>query len=208
MMIVPGFDIIWTWGLMYMNVDSRTFPKSICTPESKSIRGWGGHDKLLLFLNPNVTDANATPFPSSPSFLSNKIEHTFQARKKDTWLFNWCAQAWVIRPKIWLCVGVDVSLVLMSTSKIDLFVCMFWQKYFGCHVGFWFQCRPSSWCQSNELNLYWGTSLRNPHELLSFAYGFASMSGDPTERCWKSSFDLSFWLVGSLADTMGGDSFF
>jgi hypothetical protein len=32
-----------------MKVDSRSFPESICTPESKSIRDWGGHHKLLLF---------------------------------------------------------------------------------------------------------------------------------------------------------------
>jgi hypothetical protein len=32
-----------------MKVDSKSFPKSICTPETKSIRGRGGHHKLLLF---------------------------------------------------------------------------------------------------------------------------------------------------------------
>jgi hypothetical protein len=58
-----------------MKVDSRNFPESICTPESKSISGRGGRHKLLLFLNPNVTSTNATPFHSCPSFLSNKIEH-------------------------------------------------------------------------------------------------------------------------------------
>jgi hypothetical protein len=45
-----------------MNVDSRSFPESICTPESRSIRGRGGRHKLLLFWNLNVTGANATPF--------------------------------------------------------------------------------------------------------------------------------------------------
>jgi hypothetical protein len=64
-----------------MKVGSRTFPESICMPESKSIRGRGSHRKLLLFCNPNVTGANATPFPSCPSFLSNKIEHTFPLSK-------------------------------------------------------------------------------------------------------------------------------
>jgi hypothetical protein len=64
-----------------MKVDSRSFPESIYTPESKSIRGWGGHQKLLLFWNPNVTDVNATLFPSCPSFLSNKIEHMFPLPK-------------------------------------------------------------------------------------------------------------------------------
>jgi hypothetical protein len=58
-----------------MKVYSRSFRESICTPESKSIRGRGGHHKLLLFCNPNVTGANATPFHSYPSFLSNKTEH-------------------------------------------------------------------------------------------------------------------------------------
>jgi hypothetical protein len=62
-----------------MKVDSRCFPESICTPESKSIHGRGGHHKLLLFWNPNVTVANATPFPSCPSFLSNKTEHMMRA---------------------------------------------------------------------------------------------------------------------------------
>jgi hypothetical protein len=32
-----------------MKVDSNIFPESICTQESKSIRGWGGHHNLLLF---------------------------------------------------------------------------------------------------------------------------------------------------------------
>jgi hypothetical protein len=32
-----------------MKVDSRSFPESICTPESKSIRGRGRRHKLLLF---------------------------------------------------------------------------------------------------------------------------------------------------------------
>jgi hypothetical protein len=59
-----------------MKVDSRKIPESICKPESKSIHGWGGRHKLLLFWNPN-----ATPFRSSPSFLSNKIEHLFPLSK-------------------------------------------------------------------------------------------------------------------------------
>jgi hypothetical protein len=58
-----------------MKVHSRSFPESICTPESKSISGRGGHHKLLLFWNPNVAGVNATPFCSCPSFLSNKTEH-------------------------------------------------------------------------------------------------------------------------------------
>jgi hypothetical protein len=77
---------------MHMNVDSRNFLESICTPESKSIRDRGGHDKLLLFWNPNVAGVNATlfrscpsflsdKFHSCPSFLSNKIEHMFPLSK-------------------------------------------------------------------------------------------------------------------------------
>jgi hypothetical protein len=58
-----------------MKVDFRSFLESICTPESKSIRGQGGHHKLLLFRNPNVTVTNATLFRSCSSFLSNKTEH-------------------------------------------------------------------------------------------------------------------------------------
>jgi hypothetical protein len=64
-----------------MKVDSRSFPESICTPESKSIRGRGGHHKLLLFWNLNVIGANASLFRSCPSFLSNKIEYTFPLSK-------------------------------------------------------------------------------------------------------------------------------
>jgi hypothetical protein len=55
-----------------MKVDSMSFPESICTPESKSIRGRGGRHKLLLFWNPNAAGANATLFHSYPPFLSNK----------------------------------------------------------------------------------------------------------------------------------------
>jgi hypothetical protein len=64
-----------------MKVDSRSFPENICTPEFKSIRGRGGRHKLLLFWNPNVTDANATLFCSCQSFLSNKTEYTFPLSK-------------------------------------------------------------------------------------------------------------------------------
>jgi hypothetical protein len=60
-----------------MKVDSRSFPESICTAEFKSIRGWAGHHKLLLFWNLSVAGANATLFRSCPSFLSKKLEHTF-----------------------------------------------------------------------------------------------------------------------------------
>jgi hypothetical protein len=58
-----------------MKVDSKIFSESICTPESKSIRGRGGSHKLLLFWNLNVAGVNATLFHSCPSFLSNKTEH-------------------------------------------------------------------------------------------------------------------------------------
>jgi hypothetical protein len=64
-----------------MKVDSRCFPESFCTPESKSICGRGGCHKLLLFWNLNVAGANASPFHSCPSFLSNKIECTFPLSK-------------------------------------------------------------------------------------------------------------------------------
>jgi hypothetical protein len=65
-----------------MKVDSRSFPESISTPKSKSIRGRGGHHKLLLFCNPNVSGANATPFHSCPSFLSNKQSTHFHCLNK------------------------------------------------------------------------------------------------------------------------------
>jgi hypothetical protein len=64
-----------------MNVDSRSFPESIFMPESKSIRGRGGHHKLLLFWNLNVTSVNATPFRSCPSILSNRAEHMYPLSK-------------------------------------------------------------------------------------------------------------------------------
>jgi hypothetical protein len=66
-----------------MKVDSGSFLESICTPKSKSIRGRGGHHKLLLFWNPNVTGVNATPFHSCQPFLSNKTEYTFPLSKYD-----------------------------------------------------------------------------------------------------------------------------
>jgi hypothetical protein len=64
-----------------MNVDSRSFPESICTLESKFIRGRGGRHKLLLFWNLNVAGMNATPFRSCPSFLSNNTEYMFPLSK-------------------------------------------------------------------------------------------------------------------------------
>jgi hypothetical protein len=66
---------------MHKKVDSRCFPESICTPESKSIRGQGSQHKLLLFWNPNVAGVNATSFCSCPSFLSNKTEYMFPLSK-------------------------------------------------------------------------------------------------------------------------------
>jgi hypothetical protein len=47
-----------------MKVESRSFLESICTPESRSIRGRGGHHNLLLFWNPNVTgrECNSVSF--------------------------------------------------------------------------------------------------------------------------------------------------
>jgi hypothetical protein len=57
-----------------MKVHSRSFPESICTPESKSIRGQGGYYKLLLFWNPNATGVNATPFRSCPSFSASMFD--------------------------------------------------------------------------------------------------------------------------------------
>jgi hypothetical protein len=68
------------------------------------------------------------------------------------------------------------------TLRIGLFVHMLGQKYFGCHMGFSFQCRPSSCCLSNELDLNWSTAFGNPHYLLAFSYDFANMSDDPIER--------------------------
>jgi hypothetical protein len=64
-----------------MKVDSRIFPESICMLESKFIHDWGGHHKLLLFWNLNAARTNLTLFPSCPSFLSNKREHTFLLSK-------------------------------------------------------------------------------------------------------------------------------
>jgi hypothetical protein len=64
-----------------MKVHSSRFPESICTPESKSIRGRGGHHNLLLFWNLNVAGVNATLFRSCPSFISNKTEHMFLLSK-------------------------------------------------------------------------------------------------------------------------------
>jgi hypothetical protein len=64
-----------------MKLDSRSFLESICMPESKYIRARGSRHKLLLFWNPNVTGANATPFRSCPSFLGNKTEYTFPLSK-------------------------------------------------------------------------------------------------------------------------------
>jgi hypothetical protein len=64
-----------------MNLDSRSFQKNICMPESKSIRGRGGCHELLLFWILNVAGANATPFASCLSFLSNKTEQTFPLSK-------------------------------------------------------------------------------------------------------------------------------
>jgi hypothetical protein len=64
-----------------MKLDSMSFPKSIYTPEYKSIRDRGGRHKLLLLWNSNVTGVNVTLFLSCPSFLSNKIEHMFVLSK-------------------------------------------------------------------------------------------------------------------------------
>jgi hypothetical protein len=64
-----------------MKVDNRSFPESICTPKSKSMRGRGNRHKLLLFWNLNAAGVNVTLFRSCPSFLSNKIEDMFPLSK-------------------------------------------------------------------------------------------------------------------------------
>jgi hypothetical protein len=135
---------------------------------------------------------------------SNDYTQTIKT-SKHTWMWiplsiHWCIEWWELMmwsPMImmstcnlltsWLSSGTPCSIV---TPRLSFFVCMLRQKYFGCHVGFWFQCRPSSWCPSNELSLNWSTAFRNQHHLLPFAYGFASMSGDPVEQCWN----IILWL--------------
>jgi hypothetical protein len=72
-MRLAGSDMIWTFGLMHMKVDSMSFPESICTPESMSIWGRGGRHKLILFWNLNVTDVNATPFCSCLNKMNKKL---------------------------------------------------------------------------------------------------------------------------------------
>jgi hypothetical protein len=64
-----------------MKVDFMSFLESICMPKSKYICDPDDHPNLLLFWNPNVAGANATPFPSRLSFLINKTEHTFSLSK-------------------------------------------------------------------------------------------------------------------------------
>jgi hypothetical protein len=59
-----------------MKVDCTSFPESICTPESKSIHGWGGRHKLLLFWNPNVArrECNSVSFLSIVPKQQNRID--------------------------------------------------------------------------------------------------------------------------------------
>jgi hypothetical protein len=119
---------------------------------------------------------------------------------KHTWMLSrlsihWCVECWellVWSPMILMstCNLLTSRLssgtpCLIMTPRIDPFVHMLGQKYFGCHVGFWFQCSSSNWCLSNELGLNWSTNFRNLHHLLAFAYDFASMSVDPIEWYWN-----------------------
>jgi hypothetical protein len=65
-----------------MKVDSRSFLESICTLESKNIRGQGGHNKLLLFGNLNVAGTNTTSFRSCLLFLAINQNTLFHCLNK------------------------------------------------------------------------------------------------------------------------------
>jgi hypothetical protein len=58
-----------------MKVDSRSFPKSICTPKSKSIRGRGGRHKLAAVLESECQrcECNSVSFLSTVPKQQNRI---------------------------------------------------------------------------------------------------------------------------------------
>jgi hypothetical protein len=76
-------------------------------------------------------------------------------------------------------------------SKDQPFCSYAWTEVLWMSCGVWFQCSPSSWCSSDEIILKWSTALWNPHHLLTFAYDFASMLGDPIEQYWNIALCLS-----------------
>jgi hypothetical protein len=129
-MITVDSEQIWRWFWILWKVDLIRFPGSTWTTKMES--GWsrGGRHKLCLSCSPNPACTMPLPFWSNPLFLSKTRVHMSPLSKYDepelkselTWWVSWRARARVIGPsgiiEIDTCVGVDVSLVAMSSSSV------------------------------------------------------------------------------------------
>jgi hypothetical protein len=128
-MIAIDSEQIWRWFWILYKVDLISFSGS--TWMSKMESGWsrGGRHKLYLSCSPNPSCAMPLHFWSNPLFMSKTRVHVSPLSKYDepelkseiTWWVSRRARARVIGPsgvvEVDTGVGVDVSLVAMSSSR-------------------------------------------------------------------------------------------
>ena len=107
-----------------MKVDLISFPCCAWTFQSEPASDRGDRHKLVFFCSPNPACSNPFPFRSSPWFLSKTRVHGSPWSKYDghelksviTWWLSWRARARVMGPEIGTCIGIDASVVWMSSS--------------------------------------------------------------------------------------------
>jgi hypothetical protein len=137
-----------------MKVDLIRFPCCAWTFQSEPAFDSGDRHKLVFFCSPNPTCSNYFPFRSSPWFLSKTRVHGSPWSKYDghelksviTWWLSWRARARVMGPEIVTCIGIDVSVVWMSSSRCTshLSICRSWCCWSNC---LWLQL-DRWWCPS------------------------------------------------------------
>jgi hypothetical protein len=108
-----------------MKVDLIIFPCCAWTFQSELACDRGDCHKLVFFCSPNPACSNLFPFRSSPWFLSKTRVHGSPRSKYDghelksviTWWLSWQARARLMGPEIGTCIGIDVLVVWMSSSR-------------------------------------------------------------------------------------------
>ena len=123
-----------------MKVDLISFPCCAWTFQSEPASDRGDRHKLVFFCSPNPACSNPFPFRSSPWFLSKTRVHGSPWSKYDghelksviTWWLSWRARARVMGPEIGTCIGIDASVVWMSSSRRapELNPCVWWRMLY------------------------------------------------------------------------------
>jgi hypothetical protein len=122
-MITAASEQIWLWFRIHMKIDLISFPCCAWTFQSEPACDRGDCHTLVLFCSPNPACSNPFPFQSSPWFLSKTRVHGSPWSKYDghelksviTWWLSWRARVRVMGLEIGTCIGIDVSVVWMSS---------------------------------------------------------------------------------------------